>query len=312
MSNFSHEEIYNFCQEYLQVTYIDDLTLYAVCPFCHKEKKHWNINLDSGLWHCYRCKESGNFEWLVLRLRGRSFLKDYQSKFLEEISLPSLEEMLQQKEEKDKQIVDDLLENFPKIKDTSFWGKRITKYLHKRGISDEYFEELNLREGTGESFIGRVIIPIVENYEVKSFVARAVLHNPIRYVVPKSETLKVKHSSLLYKPKGIVLNDRFKNLCVCEGVFDAFAIQELAGFDAVAVLTNTISTEQVLKLVRITDRVTVVLDGGCVDESIKLAKNINLFIPVSIAELPIGKDPNELGSDVGKYIEDSVDVSNIL
>lgn len=43
------------------------------CPLCANSRYNWEINLRSGLWHCWACTEGGSLKWLLLRFSGLGF-----------------------------------------------------------------------------------------------------------------------------------------------------------------------------------------------------------------------------------------------
>lgn len=51
----------------------------ALCPFCGDRKYHLGLNRKKGMFHCFRCKESGNSVSLYAKLNGVSNKEAYQA-----------------------------------------------------------------------------------------------------------------------------------------------------------------------------------------------------------------------------------------
>lgn len=51
----------------------------ALCPFCGDRKYHFGLNRKKGMFHCFRCKESGNSVSLYAKLNGMSNKEAYEA-----------------------------------------------------------------------------------------------------------------------------------------------------------------------------------------------------------------------------------------
>ncbi len=298
--------IQQFCHDNLENTVTVRDVLYADCPMCQKSSKHWNINLLTGVFHCYRCGWSGSFHYLGRYLKGNSFnLKTVMAEYESEITF----EMLQAIYSKELQPLEipDWTENTKELTGKSLLVRRALKYLKSRGISQELALKLQMRLGLEGKYKDCVLIPILEDGEVKNFVARRVRGTGKRYTGPRAGDGYAKKSSLIWGLDEIRGNDYF--LIVVEGIFDAISLQQ-QGYPVVALLGKQISTVQIRKLADLAKwdvtSVIVLLDGACLGDAVKIAHNLEGFIPdVRIAEMAGEDDPAENIEEAIRAIEDA-------
>lgn len=87
--------------------------------------------------------------------------------------------------------------------------------------------------------------------------------------------------------------------CIVEGHFDAIALWQ-AGFHAVAVMGSSLGFEQAAKITRHFSSVTIVPDGDGAGGEIayNLWRALSPRLPVRVADMPEGRDPDEVGDDV--------------
>jgi len=174
-------------------------------------KKHMSINLDNGLWRCFKSGETGNFYKLVSLVRGVPYQRGkevFYSFCIENGKLP---------EENEAKIITPESKNlthpeFIEVKEDS----PTCSYLKARGLNPARFYECN-----SGKFKNRVIIPFEDNEGLFYFTARSLGPDTFpKYLNPPSEE-GVKASHVLYP-----YSHSQEPLYITEGAFDALAIKE--------------------------------------------------------------------------------------
>lgn len=163
------------------------------------------------------------------------------------------------------------------------------KYLAKRGVTEDHIREYHLGWCLKGYYKNRLIIPVIMKKRVVSYIARYMGTPPEgvkKYLYPKGN------------PTGKTLFNydsarRFKTVILTEGYLDAIAV----GPDAMGLGGKSLSDQQALLLAELNlDEVIVMLDGDEAGRTgaRKVAQKLASFVAVRIAELPEGKDPDEL------------------
>jgi hypothetical protein len=179
-------------------------------------KMHMSINLETGLWRCFKSGETGNFYKLVSLVRGVPYQKGkevFYSFCIENGKLP---------EESEAKII---IPESKSITHSEFVeveeGSSAWNYLQSRSLNPTRFYECN-----SGKFKGRVIIPFEDRDGLFYFTARSLSPDTFpKYLNPASEE-GVKASHVLYP-----YAHSEEPLYVTEGAFDAIAIKE-AGMNA--------------------------------------------------------------------------------
>ncbi len=126
----------------------------------------------------------------------------------------------------------------------------------------------------------RIIFPTCVNGKVRGFVARAVGDAQPKYLYPRG----MGKSSCFF---GYDMASGFKNCVLVEGVFDVLRV----GYDAIAMLGSSLSTEQVSLLYSAGfQRVTVMLDSDAFEKSVASCRQLESYFDVHLAIMHSG-DP---------------------
>lgn len=202
----------------------------------HDPKRHMSINLDTGLWQCFKSQKKGNFIQLYAELERLTYKQAY-SKFL--IDEFFSEEQPTPKEEPAKVLISDEFLNFRPVDAYSFDNEinsLAIMTLVERGVVNQgtfYYAV----EGPYKS---RLIIPYIHDGRTVFFQARALYADQ----QPKYLNFRgVKASNILY-PFDY---ESDKPLYVCEGVFDALSLKAL-GYNATTTISCHASREQMNQL----------------------------------------------------------------
>lgn len=198
-----------------------------------------SINLETGLWQCFKTGEKGNFIHLYSKLENITYNGAYQ-KFLvdeffqEESPKESPPDPAPTQEEINKLFVYD----FKKVD----WTDVITNYnseallfLHDRGLLN-YGEFYVAEQGP---YKGRLIIPYKNNGKIFYFQGRTLSDQHPKYLNFKG----VKSSTILFPFKY----DSTDPLYVCEGAIDAMSLQ-LLGYNATTTISCHVSRQQLEQL----------------------------------------------------------------
>lgn len=202
----------------------------------HDPKRHMSINLDTGLWQCFKSQRKGNFIQLYAELENLTYKQAY-SKFL--VDEFFAEEKPEPKKEPTKVLITEEFANFYSVDAYSFDSEinsLATMTLVQRGVVNQgpFYYAL---EGP---YKNRLIIPYFHDERVIFFQARALYDDQ----QPKYLNFRgVKSSSILY-PFNY---ESEEPLYICEGVFDALSLKAL-GYNATTTISCHVSKEQINQL----------------------------------------------------------------
>ena len=198
-------------------------------------KRHMSINLESGLWRCFKSGNTGNFIKLYSILEDISYRQAYE-KFMfesfirEDVEKPQEEPKISKALEPFKM---DLVD--PRAEYDDYIMALASELVHQRGMQDQKF--FVAREG---DYLNRLIIPFYNSKsEMYFFQARALTAQAYpKYLNAKN----VKSSHILY-PYDY---DSYDPLFITEGVMDCITLK-LCGLNATTTLschTSKIQMEQ--------------------------------------------------------------------
>ena len=204
-------------------------------------KKHMSVNVDSGMWQCFKTGRSGNFTRLYSEVEGVPYFRAQRDliirnfEFLGE-EVPELDRTENQLELDTSKLTAITLrsghsENKTVLDAWSFlWGRKLFNLTH---------EELDAFYLCTEGrFKDRIIIPFKSDEGVVYyFQGRALYDMSPKYLNPSTE-IAPKPSDILYP-----YSENMDHLVVCEGPLDARSLQ-LQGVNATATIGSSISLRQ--------------------------------------------------------------------
>jgi DNA primase len=201
-------------------------------------KRHMSINLETGLWQCFKSQKKGNFIHLFADLENLSYKAAYNKFLVDEFfSEPKQEVSISASPSQAK--IEEEFSNFKSLEVDrigSIFNSEAVVYLITRGIINQgpfYYCDTGL-------YRGRIIIPYLHEGRTIFFQGRALYSD----MSPKYLNYKgVKASSILYPFKY----DSTEPLYICEGVFDAMSLKAL-GYNATTTLSCHVSKEQINQL----------------------------------------------------------------
>ena len=232
MNMGSDSYIRKYCLDKFQANYrlsSDDTELVVPSIFIDNDyKRHMSINIETGLWRCFKTGEVGNFLKLYAILEKCSYREAYE-KFVFEDFMAGYKGRRPIEEFDPNQIDSDLdeAENFKVVEDHPF--------VESRGVG-----QFTFYVATSGKYRGRLIIPFINrNGKLFYFQGRALGDEQPKYLNCKN----LKSSQVLY-PFDYGSQEP---LYITEGVFDCLSLQAV-GLNATTTLSCFTSREQMLQL----------------------------------------------------------------
>ena len=200
-------------------------------------KRHFSINLDTGLWQCFKTGEKGNFVKLFAYLENITTKRAYTKLIIDNFFFDG--EFVDQPEyETKKEEVDLTPVNINSHESDDPLVQKAWTFLFGRGL-------FNLNEESEDPYYvcksgkyeNRVIIPFKDEGEMFYFQARALDDRKPKYLNPGAEN-GPKPSEILYP-----YDESSDHLVVCEGPLDAISLQ-IRGVNATSTMGCSISRVQ--------------------------------------------------------------------
>ena len=255
------------------------------CPFCEDKKKHLYMNAQKGVFHCFRCEESGSIRYLFRILEG------------DEGGDIRLGVLMQA----DDGEAGDLIE-MPDGYCTDFVydpeGKKALEYLRGRGLEDRIIERYHIGYGAWGKYRGRILIPLFHRGVLVSFVARAY-HQGLspKILNPSSEEAPSPSNYLFNLDQAIF----YPKVVLTEGVFDALATGVIdQEYCAVASLGKHLTERQAELLCEsgFEELVFAWDTRDAIPQVLYFARAlVPFFRSVRVAILPGEEDPSSLGKE---------------
>jgi DNA primase len=261
----------------------------------HDWKRHCSINVETGLWQCFKSGKTGNFVTLYAHLRGIPYSRAQQ-----ELIIKNFEH-----------LGEEVPENITKQEDLELDTSKLIPINVESGYSDDpkvlaawnqlWNRRLLTEEDPPEAeyylcvegkFANRIIIPFEQDGVTYYFQARALdAEQAPKYLNPSTD-IAAKSSEVLYP-----FDDTQDYVVVCEGPLDAKSLQ-LQGVNATATMKNVISPRQAEILSQFKGRIILGYDNDSAGqrgletfEKLRLERNMDPFYVC--APPPTFKDWNE-------------------
>jgi len=206
----------------------------------HDWKKHMSVNIDSGLWQCFKTGRSGNFTRLYSEVEGIPYFKAQRDLIIKNFEF--LGEEVPELAIPEKQLELDTSQLTPITINTG--NSDDPKELHawnfawsRKLFNTDYEEVAPFYMCNEGKFEGRLIIPFKSDEVVYYFQGRALYDQSPKYLNPSREVAP-KPSDILYP-----YEEDMDHLVVCEGPLDARSLQ-LQGVNATATIGSSISPRQ--------------------------------------------------------------------
>ena len=267
--------------------------LVIACPLCYDEKPRLYISAATGLWTCFHCDARGHLTRLLRDVCELTINESY-----------TLERLIHQGDSKPLALT--VTRPTPPSTVELPAGFFIdpgtglaASYFQSRGLRPSWVQELRAGFCMVGPYACRIIIPVITQGKLRTFVARSWLPEEKKKVLmpPGSQA-----SRALFGYDQLVTDRAYwKKLILVEGVFDTIRMWEHGYRETVATL-GVHTTELQRNLVKRLRPESVILlrDGddagreGAIKEARELAY---AMINVEIAQLPEGKDPDSATRD---------------
>ena len=202
-------------------------------------KRHMSINLDTGLWQCFKSGNKGNFIQLYAFLEDLTYNKAEAEILFKELEDPTQPKLVIKKatpnnSTKNLELVEVTLGDYDTTRPLV---QRAWAFLYERGLfnletqdSTFYVSEVN----------GRLIIPFSHEGNLFYYQARALEDETPKYLNPSEGW--PKPSNILYP-----YDEEEDHLVVCEGPLDAISLQN-QGVNATCTMGCSVSDHQMEQL----------------------------------------------------------------
>jgi DNA primase len=271
------------------------------CPIHQGEGQNtFHVHLTKNAFNCFSCKARGNVLDLVAAMEKCS-VRDAGLKLQEWYSVAQPAAADSAKTEPAERGTWESETN----KALSFQLKGIDhghSYLAERGVSKETAESFGVGYFAGKgSMRGRIVIPIHnERGELVAYAGRAIDGSEPRYKLPAGFH---KSLELFNLHRAIGESNSERRVVVVEGFFDCLKVVE-AGFPCVALMGSSLSEAQEELLVKHFGRAWLMLDGDEAgrNAAAECVTRIGLRMWVRLAQVPVGKQPDQLSADELKVL----------
>jgi len=160
--------------------------------FTPDSKKHLSINMESGLWQCFKTKEKGSIVHLVSLMEGISYFEAltlFNRKLLDSPELLFVEskEIRQEHIRRGYRTIIEETKNFKKLSEASRYSDLVSERLAYKFVQYRGLEHQTFYVGTKGKFVNRLIIPFSWNNNMEYFQARLLTDYGMKYLNPSSK-----------------------------------------------------------------------------------------------------------------------------
>lgn len=235
------------------------------CPHCPRGKDNkLYVNVDQGVFHCFRCEFKGPIKKLYRYPNIISKLED----------LLDLAETARLRMEKPLELSSfELLKSLNPVREVLYGDPHYT-YLIDRGWTDALISSYRPLVSANSLYADRVILPIFDaSDKLVYFTGRSILSG----VKQKYINASVPKSNIVFLSK-LVENSLYPKIgVICEGFFDGFKIP-----NALALLGKMLSHDNehnVLGFLKNKTDIYVCLDKGAESEMVVICKKLHNWAP---------------------------------
>jgi DNA primase len=309
----------------------------ALCPFHDEKTPSFNVNPDRQIFHCFGCDKGGNVFRFLMEHEGRTFPEAVQTLADElgivvpesgyrdrgeidlvfsalKVAQQSYREALRSAEARGARaylegrgIDDSVAEHFGLGFAPDRWD-HVVQALDAAGVSDRHGSMagiLSERSSGGyyDLLRGRITFPICDvRGRVIAFGGRALAEDQQpKYLNSPESPVYHKRSALYGFPQALEPIRRAGRAIVCEGYFDAIALQRAGLGEAVATCGTALTTDHATQLKR-TKQVVLLFDGDAAGQK-AMERALAVLLPsglrVRAATLPDGQDPDDYLAERG-------------
>lgn len=274
-------------------------------------KRHMSINLDSGLWQCFKSGNKGNFIQIYAYLEDIPYnraeadilFKEFDGQIESFTQLPSHKK---EKTEDCSSLIEALHLRKVTVHDYETEDSLVQKawtFLYERNLFNLETEDSTYYVSTEGRYFGRLIIPFEEDENFYYFQARTLSDESPKYLNPQDDWPRPSH--VLYP-----FDEDADHLVVCEGPFDAISLQ-IQGVNATCTMGSSVSEHQVELLKDFGGKVIIGYDNDSAGErginKFNYLRKVKRMTDLYICHPPLEvKDWNEAhtkGWDLKNYVD---------
>lgn len=252
----------------------------VACPFCPKRdgKKKLYINVEKGVYNCFRCGETGGIRAL-LRFMGKEHITLAPASKREVAIAHNTEDGGIPLNKKTKGVLGDMALN----------------YLRGRGLDDKLIDSLDLRYYISGKYKDRIRFPVrnADGDDVFCLYRAFAASIEPKVMFPHTGDTLARKSEAMF---GLFEAKRNTTIYIVEGEFDALTLWG----NAVALLGSYMSKAQEGLIINTFDSsvtLNVLLDGDKPKEAMDICERLALHMD-NVYFVPLGKlDPNDLGRE---------------
>lgn len=297
------------------------------CPMCGEHRHRMYVNLSTHKTYCHNCGWSGTLLKLIQVLEGvsfekaRSIYKDVKgTMYIPDEVVDELYDTLLLTNVKPKISLRPipLPEEYVKIDSSRKVPimQQAIKALHKRAVSDNQIDRHKMGVCYTGNYANRIIIPIYEENQLRFWVARAISKNAYRKEMsPSNLDYQISKSQVIFNISDA--SKLYNAIVISEGIYDATAWGDIG----VSLLGKQMSDEQLSIILSykeyLTEGVYLCLDEDARANTVKVADELSMHLPVKLIQLPKGyDDPNFTRVNFGKkfmynLIDKAVEYDNL-
>jgi DNA primase len=210
--------------------------------FVEDSGKHMSINMETGLWQCFKSKEQGNFIHLISFVEDISYgearkvlgrkLFDTPESLFSEIQIYKQKEIPQ-----DAIPISKVKSQFKKL-DFSEESTSLSESLAKKFIRSRKLTSCDFYIAKEGKYINRLIIPYEDSEGMFYFQARNLTSFGMKYLNPTFKEYGVKSSEILFP-----FDESETYVMVTEGPLDALSLRSI-GVNATCIQGSHLSSSQ--------------------------------------------------------------------
>jgi len=186
-------------------------------------KRHMSVNVETGLWQCFKTGRNGNFTSLYAESEGITYLKAQTDLIIKNFSFLGIDPPVKKEVPKRNAEIDPaslIAINIESAYNEDSKVQQAWSFLFGRKLfNEEVVEEEPFYLCTEGRFANRLIIPFRKDGKVYYFQARSLFGEEPKYLNPASEGA-VRSSDVVYP-----FDESEDYVVVCEGPLDAVALQ---------------------------------------------------------------------------------------
>lgn len=308
---------------------------FGVCPFHEDTHPSMSVSREKQIYRCFSCGESGNVFNFMMKYDHKSFTEVIKE-LGERVGVDTKIVHLHQKSEKYSNLYEayQLSQKYFQNNLYSKLGRDARKYLETRKLEEETLKEfgvglslesdndltmllknkkydvavlnqIGLSNDTHDVYKDRIMFPLYDPYgRIVGFSGRVYKDSKGGKYVNTKETVLFKKGNCLYhyhEAKDYCRS--LKSVILVEGFMDVIRLSTIGIRNTVALMGTALTKEQTTLLTRLSNNITICLDGD--DPGKNAARKIgetlfNMGVEVKIITIPNDDDPDSFILKNGK------------